>query len=421
MNRQNERKPGKTSLNQSNLTDRESAALSTREIIKQYKQLSKMLPFSSEFLGKKVSYGNQTRRFFRRSRGFDLGDMRADIARFAIRNEVCNSRKKLKKALQANPDNGDLHVLNGILTYCDTLGGSPLQGKSELLKSAVIEIAIAIHNGANSVFNMTWFIKIYMSYLSTLNGICKRLIFSAMRKNNREIERILPALQRECKQLQTLMSIKDNIDAHGKLRELVKRTFYLTANISDEELKQACVAYFQDDPRRVISKRKRASYILTIMNINAQLCAYIPMMKDFVLQIQEIIPDRNRELILKNRMVEMTLKTTEFNLATAGKNNDSARLLLEEICHHCRFTIREFLENAVISRSMEVDPFLKQAWVVREASNLSLDKYRYRQHLENAKKGLEVILGPRGQEAPGVREYARSLMFDINKMISELD
>ncbi|MBC8394257.1 MAG: hypothetical protein H8E17_17025, partial [Deltaproteobacteria bacterium] len=139
-------------------------------ILKKVEIVKSMNPFSPDFLGEAIIYTQKSRKFFSRSaKILNLVDLRDEVNKSSEMNKVNNARKKIQNLLKRNRYNPELRALSGIQLFNDTFQSGLDEKKLVVLQKSLIETASAIINGGISIFNVNWFIRIYLKYLEILH------------------------------------------------------------------------------------------------------------------------------------------------------------------------------------------------------------------------------------------------------------
>ncbi len=387
--------------------------------ISKNKDLESLLPFSLQFLGKTVLYKKPSERAKKKAAKIDIALFRLDVGRLAVKSGICQSREGILKTLKTYPFLGDLHALNAILTFVDSVQlGKKEQGKLELVKDALVEMSIAIINGADCVFNVTWFIKIYLYYLVTLLNQYTRLEQSGQHIHSSQSSSAKSKLSKVRDQLLCLMALKEKASAHTKLQQSVKGTFYLIQKTSDKEFRDSFKALLDRNEKKPIGHGKRANYILYIHHITLYIMAHIPFMEMYVEQEMKRIPEVHRDLVLKKKMVLITSKKMNFSLNLARGDLKTCRDLSLELFDFCLSCIEEHLQNVVIVRDFEAHPFFCLAWVVVESNKILLERAQYQKMLVKATECISMIAGQRCRD-DGYIGSALSYKFSLNRLIQE--
>ncbi|MCP4297936.1 MAG: hypothetical protein GY786_20300 [Proteobacteria bacterium] len=387
--------------------------------ISKHKNLENLLPFSSTFLGTSVTYKKPSERVRKKSAKIDIAVFRLDVGRFAVKSGICQSREGILRTLKTYPFLGDLHVLNAILTFVDSVQlGKKDVSKLDMVKDSLVEISIAIINGADCVFNVTWFIKIYLYYLVTLLNQYSRLEQSAQHIHGTKSSTAKSDLNKVRDQLLCLVSLKEKAVTHTKLQQSVKGTVYMVQKTSDKEFRDSFKALLDREEKKLIGRGKRANYVIYIHHITLYIMAHIPFMDMYVKQEMKRIPEVHRDLVLKKKMVLITSKKMNFSLCLAKGDLKTCRDLSQELYHYCLSCIEDHLQNVVIVRDFEAHPFFCLAWVVVESNKILLERSQYQQMIEKAVECIAMVAGQRCRD-DGYIGSALAYKFSLNRLLQE--
>ncbi|MCP4296883.1 MAG: hypothetical protein GY786_14875 [Proteobacteria bacterium] len=385
--------------------------LTKKQIRDEIELLIEMMPFDSMFLGEKLEFGKPKRRLRRKKTKHNITRFRVEINNIAQRNGVCNCRELVNEAVDEQPWDAELRALHAILIFNDVQTGPDNPNKLKIVKEAVVELSLAIYNGANSVFNTAWFVKIYFAYLSGLNARIKRLAYKRRIGRDKKSVKEFREFDAMEKQFLTLLKIKDLTKPHQKLRTVVGGTSYLTSSITIDEYKQASAALLSGEIKRKIGT-KRADFIMYIYNTTMLLFSKIPILEKLVTHFAEQIPTVHRDLILQKQMIIQNIMSAQFQIAKNGDDMSIARDLSTNIFDDCNRTIHEYLETAHLTKMNETDPFLRVGWVVKESQNIGFANYQLQKQALQAQEYIEVIMSPRCDSVTAhmrAREYSYHL------------
>lgn len=388
------------------------------EIVKSINLLLLSFPRSSDFLGKNLKYPVKKKYFFSRlQRSPDLSKLREQVNKFAESTEITNPRKKIQKLLKRYPYLHDLRVINGVQIFNNTMQSGLNEKKLNALKGAVIETGGAINNGGMSLFNVTWFIKIYLRYLEFIKERYSHE-YEAIRNNKHaEIHRVAEELNRVILQTTAMLIIKNKLGGLTMLNAKLKGSVYITRTITTDEIRAACSASLQGDLNREVGPGKTANSVLLVTMTLGLLFARIPMMRKLVSDILITIPDISKDLILQKNMISCMTYVTSFQLALSSGDAEESRDVANKLYNRCQNTISQHLEYTILTRPHEVDPFLKAAWIAKESNGLMRES-DYRVRLEEANAYLKIVTTNRGR-VKGAFELARQLQNDINYIMAE--
>ncbi len=382
--------------------------LTEKQIQEEIDLLKEMIPFDSALLGKKLEFDTPKRKLKRKQKKYNISRFRVEINNIAQRNGVCNCREKVNEAVKKLPWDAELRALHAILIFNDIQTGPDNPNKLGIIKDAVVELSLAMYNGAISVFNTTWFVKIYFAYLAGLNARIKRLAYKRRISRDKKTVKGFREFESLQKQFHTLLTIRDLTKPHQKLRSVVATTSYLTNPVTINEYKQASAALLSGDTKRKIGL-KRADFVLYICNTTMLLFSKIPILEKLVKEFAEQIPTVHRDLILQKQMINQNVMSAQFQIAKYGVDMAKARELSLNIFSDCNRTIHEYLETSNLSKMFETDPFLRVGWVVKESKEIGFDTYHFKKQLLQAQEYMEVIMSPRcGSVSASMRarEYA---------------
>lgn len=385
--------------------------------VDELEQLLKRIPGSPEFLGSEVKYPEKATRSLIGSKKLpNLADIRDEVGRFAEQTELSNPRKKIKRLLKKHPYFADLRALNGIQIFNDTAQSGLNERKLNALEMALAEIAIALHNEAISIFNATWFMKIYLKYLESLKERLSREQTGASGHFNWHIRKMSDTLQQKIMLVTSLMTVKDKLGGLVMLNTKLKGSVYISGYITKDEISQACAA-IQQDETKTIGIGKTANYILLVMVTLGLLFARIPILNNLVKEILTAMPDTSKDLIMQKSMIRTMLGVTEFQMKLSEGDPDVSRQLADHLFKRCTLLINQQMEYGPLTKPHEVDPFLKAAWVAKEANGL-FNKSEYRRMLERSLKLLRRVIENQSQ-VKGSYDLARQLQIEINMIMSE--
>lgn len=403
------------------------------ELVHKVQMLLKDSPDSPEFFGKKkmiMKSEEKKRKLFRRNKYPDLTSLRVDLNKLSEKGKPdVHNRQKVRNDLKNYPEVPDLHVINAIYTYQDI----PKQDKKEIvsqmalakmnevqlnqLNRAIKEIVMAFHNGGLNVFNINWFMKIYLEYL---NAFKNRLIFeySAISgRADKQLTELAKKIKSKQSEIASLMSIKDKLGGISRLSRKLNGTTYLSDSFSIIEIKKAAVAVQNGEPTKKVSEDRTAAKSLFVLITVLFLLARVPILKDLVESILVEIPDEDRGILLRKRMVHTLMLMTDFEKAVAGDVKQEAREAGDKLYAYCLATINQYVKGNVMREQYEVDPYLKAIWMVKSSDGL-FSQQKYKEMLSQAYKMIETISG----EQNALRDSHRETIVDIgSKYLYQLD
>ena len=367
-----------------------------RTIKEDIAKLLDMYPGSPSFLGKNILYsGSSKRLFFFSKRLPDLTEIRKFVSK-PDESKDGTIRLKIKKLVKRYQYSPEIHALNAIQVFNDTFM-SGLEGKRLIvMKESLIEITNALYNDGASIFNVTWFIKIYLKYLESLNKKyihAYNIISKQCLHNTKDVSYDLYG-----KKMQTLilLTVRNRLGGLTQLNQKLKGSRFFREGIQPKEIRDACRAILHNDKNRMISEGKSAKYIFWIVISMNLLFANIPILKDLTKNTMRHVPNLNRDIILQKAMVITMLSLTDFRLAFACGDELSARSKAADLFRRCVELISLYLEYSILTKPYEIDPFIKAAWIVKESQGL-FPKNEYRAMIEKAIEILDVVKGKRGK------------------------
>ena len=390
----------------------------TEDILKNAKYLLAKFPGSPEFLGKKIEYPKKKGGLLKKiKRTPNITGLREEVNRFSESKEVLDPRTKINKLLKRYPYYADLRAIKGIQIYNDALQSGLDTKKLDVLEDSVIEIGRAIYNNGLSIFNVGWFIKIYVRYLELLKDRYSSEYNSMKDSEYRDVRAASEKINRAILKTTSMLTIRDKLGGLTMLNAKLKGSVYITSRISNEELQAACRASLQNDLSKPISEGKTANYVLLVTLTLGLLIARMPIFKKLIANLLKSIPDISKDLILQKNMINTMTIVTDFQIAIASGDTEQSRQIADKLFNRCKNVISQHLEYSILTKPHEVDPFLKAAWIAKESSGL-LRESEYRTRLEEAQHFLKVITGNQGK-VKGSYELARALQNDINFIMAE--
>ena len=399
------------------------AAIETKQVNVDAKKneidhLLSKFPGSPSFFGEELEYPKKKKRsfFFIRTRP-SLALLRDEVNRFAESKEVLDPRSKIRKMLKKHPYFPDLRAINGIQIYNDALQSGLDSKKLDVLQTSLIELGTALHNECLSIFNVSWFIRIYLRYLDMLKDRYNHEYSYINKEEFSSLRRSIDELNRANLKITSMLSIRDKLGGLTMLNAKLKSSIYITSIITKEEIKAACTAALQNDMTRAVSEGKTANYVLLVVLTLGLLLARIPVFQTLVLNLLKSIPDLTRDLILQKNMIRTMTGVTAFQIAISSGDAEKSRDAADKLFKRCKTVISQHLEYSILTKPHEVDPFLKAAWIAKESSGL-IRESDYRIRLEEAMEFLNVITGNHGK-VKGAFELARQLQNDISFIMAE--
>lgn len=401
--------------------------------IARIQQLLKEAPDSPEFLGKYKPISTDPKKsggFFKKKKYQDLARLRADLNTLTQDGKVdVHSRQKVRNDIKKYPEVPDLHVINAVYTYQDTprmddKKAISKQAQDKLnehqldqLKKAIHEIVLAFHYGGLSVFNINWFMKIYIDYLNVYKGRLSYEYQNILRNKDKEsltLKRKLSAKQTE---IIEMLDVKSRFGALSKLGVKLNGTTYLSDAFSAMELRKASAAFKTSEVSKVIVEERRAGKIIFVYLTMLTLLAKVPILKHLVADALNQIPDEDRGISLRKRMVVTLMKVSDFEIAMASGNKENARTAAREMYKYCKETIKTRLINQIMREIYEVDAYLKFVWIIKSSDTL-FERKTYKDMLKEAYDTIKIVTGELNQ----LQEKKREMIVDLaNKYTYQLD
>ncbi len=378
-----------------------------------------MFPDSPHFLGKKIYYDKSGRKNARKYKSLpDLGVIRESVHKFSERENYDNSRKKIVRYLKKYPFSPDLHALKSIQIFNDMTQGGIMQARIDVLGGALIRMSKALHNGGLSIFNVNWFISIYLTYLELIRERFVREYNMGVQHRDAEVRLASEKLYPKIVKVPWLADIRNNMKALATLNRKLKGSAFISENITKIELAKACEVFSRNRVNQLISPGKRAGNIVLIVLTLNVLFSKIPILRNLVNDILKTVPDISRDLVLQKQMILNTGNVFDFKVAIASGNLKLATDLAENLFVRANQIIHDHLENALLIKMFEVDPLLKAIWVSVEAVHL-VDNKTAKLRLKKARELVEILLGERCR-FKAVAEPAAKLQTKINDLLFEL-
>ena len=394
-------------------------------------QLLKESPDSPEFLGKmKISIPESKKGFFKRKKYQDLAKLKSDLNVLTKDGKVdTHSRQKVRTDLKNFPEIPDLHVINAVYTYQDTpriddVNTISQQAQNKLsehqldqLKRAIHEISLAFHQGGLSIFNINWFMKIYIDYLNVYKTRLTHEYRAIIKNKDRESVTIAKKLRNKQGEIAELMQIKTRFGGLSKLGIKLNGTTYLSDSFSPMEIKRAAAAFKDGDVSKVIAEERRAGKIIFVYLTVLTLLAKIPILKNLVEDSLKSIPEDDRGIALRKGVVTTLMKVSEFELAMNSGDKSRAREAANSLYRFCLETIKLRLQGQVLRELYEVDALLKAIWIVKSADGL-FEKSAYKKLLQQAYGHIKLVTS----EMNALEEKKREMVIDlVGKYTYQLD
>ncbi len=406
---------------------------SAGELVQKIQMLLKESPDSPIFFGKrklKVKTKEKKKRLFRKKKYPNLTTLRVDLNKLSDKGkpDILN-RQKVRNDLKNFPEVPDLHVINAIYTYQDI----PRQDKTTVfsqlsqnklneaqlqqLRRAIDEIVMAFHNGGLNVFNVNWFIKIYVDYLNVYKGRLTYEYKAIEGRNDKQLVELAKKIKSKQAEIIVLLSVKEKLGGISRLSRRLNGTTYLSDSFSILEIKKAAYAIQGGEHTKTINQDRTAAKTMFVLTTILFLLARIPILKDLVESILTEIPDEDRSTQLRKRMVLTIVLMTEFEKSLAGNDKEKARDAGDMAYTYCLATINNFTKGNVIKEQYEVDPYLKAIWLVKSVDGL-YNQQKYKEMIAQAYKMVDTLSG----EQNYLKEPLRETIVDIaNRYLYQLD
>jgi len=395
---------------------REEIERKVKTIATKLQALDFALPESPSFLGQEIYYPKRKRRLFGKlKRPQNLSSIRQEISKLKEGAEMNSARQQIKDLLKKYPYCPDLRALNGVQIFSDISQSGLVEKRLQITGKALKEVAIALHNGSLSLFNVTWLAKIYIRYLDILQGRMKQELTARQDHYHWQVQKAVKQLQQSQFKLDMLIAVKAKLGGIGVLNKRFKGSNYTTDCISKKEIEMASLAV-EKDLSMDIGNHKTAGYVLMIVITSCMLLARIPMMEKLVKDLLDTIPDLSRDLILQKTMIGTMMLITRYQVSVAAGEKDISIQSANQIYTRSIEAINQYVRRTSLVDPHEVDPFLKAAWIAKESKNL-LDKTEYEKRLRRALQLLKVVLrNPR--EVKGAFEMASQLRTEIHLIMN---
>lgn len=407
------------------------AFVPANELVQRIQLILKDSPDSPIFLGKKkLKVKERKKKLFRKKKYPDLTALRVDLNKLSAKGkaDVLN-RQKVRTDLKNYPEVPDLHVINAIYTYQDIprldknafvsqVSQSKLnEAQLSQLKKAIDEIVMAFHNGGLNVFNINWFVKIYIDYLNVYKGRLTHEYGAIEGRNDKQLTTLAKTIRSKQAAIVSLLGIKDKLGGIQRLSRKLNGTTYLSDSFDSIEIKKAAYAVQNGEPTKHIGNDRTAGKTLFVLTTILFLLARIPILKDLVESILKEIPDEDRGIQLRKRMVHTLMLMTDFEIAVAGEDKDQARSAGDNLYGYCLSTINNYTKSSILREQYEVDPYLKAIWIIKSADGL-YSQQKYKEMLNQGYKFIELLSGDKNY----LKEPLRETIVDIaKKYLYQLD
>ena len=385
----------------------ENKATDEKNLKKDLDQLINMFPGSPHFLGKNVQYPRPAKRFFFFEKKLpDLAEYREAVTKKG-QLEAGVTRLKINKLMAKYQFYPDVHALHAIQVFNDTAQSGLDEKKLRVIKESMVEMANALCNNGTSLFNITWFMKIYLKYLESLNDKYVHQRTSTSKHYLNSIQNLSFELHKKQVQLLTLLTVKEKLSGLTLLNQQLQGTSFFKEGLKPIDIKDAALAIMQEDEGKTISEGKTAKHIFWVIITLNLLFAKIPILKDLTQKTLSQIPDLNRDMILQKAMVNTMTFLTDFRIAYVSGDEKLAKTKANDLFARCNEIINQYLEYSILNKPYEIDPFLKAAWIVKESRELFLE-LEFKPMILRSIDLLNIVMGKRGQ-AKGSYEQASVL------------
>ena len=344
--------------------EKEAVDKRVAHIIEKMDYLKGMNPYTPDFLGDDLAYPKKKRFFSRFKRIPDLGDLREEVNQFGESRKITNPRKKINLYIKTNPYNPELRALKGIQIFNDTAQSGLDKSKLDVLRQSVKETGGALYNGGISIFNTTWFIRIYLKFLETLQSRISTE-YNGMNTNYHwQVRNAADELHRMLLQVSSMLSVKKHLNGLTMLNAKMKGSTYTYEPISQDEVQEASMSMAKGG-NKSFGSGKTANYIIWVIITLSSLFARIPVLKKLVVDTLANIPDISRDLTLQKIMVSTVARVTEYQLALAEGELDKIRQLAYNLFQRCQETIRQHMNNIAFLHKIPIISFaLRQIGVI---------------------------------------------------------
>jgi hypothetical protein len=399
--------------------DKEEIQRRVKVIVDKLDRVSLENPISPSFLGPDIRYPERkTRLFSLKDRPPNLSELRKELNRISESTGYSDTRDRIKNLLKKYPTYADLRALNAIQIFSDLSQAGLQEKKLAISKSALIEIALAMHNGAVSVYNVTWLTKIYIRYLEILRDRMNAEVKSAKQQINWKVNQKIDEMRIKQRQVDYLLTIKDKLGGLTTLNNKLKGSDYVTDLMTKKTIQGAFLAA-QKGSTIKIGSEKSPAYILLMLITISLLLARMPIFRKLIENILITIPDLSKSVVLQKTMINNMILVTDFQLAMAAGDQTKSKQYANELYHRCSGVYNGFVKGRVMTKPYEVDPILKMAWISKESKGL-IEKEEYKNRLLNSLKLLNILSRNR-EEVKGAFELTVILKNQIELAISELD
>lgn len=375
------------------------------EQVGEIEKLIRLIPDSPSFWGDDITYPKKKKKLwggFSIDKGPNISSIRDDVHSFSKGEVLSKTRSVLTLYLKKYPTNPDLHALKAIMIYNDLSQSSRRGDKLEIMGEALQRIGKALHNGGGSIFNVTWFMNIYIKYLELLGISLARQYKQFAGKNRKAGDGSSEKLFRKLTKIPQLLQVRSSLRTLARLNMKLKGSSLITDTITAAELREASQSIASRKEKKMGKRGRPANSVIHVTMAVYSVLSRVPSLDLMVKGVLKNVSEACPELILQKQLVLNTGKTTKFNLYLASGNHAQAKKVADDIYHTSLGVIRRHLKDSILFKQYEVDPYLKLAWVALEASSLYLIKERRERYREVADK-LKFLLDNRCQHGNSIK------------------
>jgi len=394
--------------------------LESRQANREIAEILTYFPYGPGFFGETLEYPKKKEGLFSRKGKVDMTELRREVNNFTNKQGLSKCRTEIKDKLVQQPWNAELHVLNAILVYNDAMQAGPTElNKLAIIKSALIELGKAMHNGPVSLFNTNWLIAIYTSYLGFLTDRLVRLKAPGMAGQDATQQKLQKELVAQVAMATNLRMITERQKGLKRLNEMLKKTGIFVKNLDTILVGKAAKIYLKGGPDKPVVEGEslKCGMVFQLLFTLANLYSYAPMLNKLVRQMLDMVPELHRDFILQKRMVIANQAQMEFYQAFAQDKPNVAKELADKLFSFHLDTIEQHLSESLLDRPFMIDPFIKYAWLIKDSSHL----YRMDQNAKRAQKALPLLRTIQGErcQMKGVHQAASSLVYEMQRMLSQ--
>jgi len=404
-----------------------------KKLVEELETLLRSIPDSPKFIGKmhKFRKGLMDKLFNTGEYG-KLKSMRARVNKFAERDPDLNVKKKdmmehfkswieldekLARALKRHKHIADLHALNAIHIYSKSKIYKKMENKYPLLKKALKDMALALHNEGVNIFNTLWFIEMYFDYLGLIKQKTLLQLKAPAMRDDKQVRQLFITLQQKVIDLEVLLTIKERLDGLNMLNRKLRNSAYSTDGFKMAEIRRAASAIKNGEEQAEVGEGKVSNFTIAVIVIISLIFARIPMLSALVKDISSNISDGSRELRLQKRMIVTTTLLNHYDLAVAENNETKKREFAEKVYKYCHKSISHYWQNSDLIKPYEVDAFLKLGWITVESKDL-FDTSSYRKKLEQSINFLEIVMN-HPKQTQETMDQAKQLLFTLTSFETE--